>query len=286
MKILKANLDGVKEKLRKDMDWLHLVVGYEGVGKSCLGIQICQDVDSDFDVSRIVFSPMEFMEAVHRAKPYQAILCDEGVELLFTRKAMHREQVDIIKTLTQIRAKNLFICICIPDLFLIDSYIRGHRIKSMTRIVRRGVFAFFSKKRTGQIYRDPEMRTVKYPQPNFYERFKDLNGSKIWDAYLHKKGLFVKGGSAKIWDLRAKRQKQKKKKGDWFTINEWSVIEELKPAFIRNLIYRYNYIPKKYLDKSLFGEVIIHKKGMDKALNKHKKSKIKRKKPKRVAKHR
>lgn len=192
MKTLAANLEIVKKLLRKDYDWLHLNIGFERSGKSNLGIQEALIVDPTMSVDRITFTQADFKKAIDKAKFYQCVIADEGAESFLSKDAMRPENVINQKLLTKIGAKRLFIIINIPDFFLLDPYIRGHRVRSMCRIVGRGSIAFYSKAKTIQIKRDPENRSTIFPEPNFFDIFSSLENDKgragkLWKEYIKKK---------------------------------------------------------------------------------------------------
>jgi hypothetical protein len=189
---LKKNLLIVKNRLRNDYDWLHINVGYERSSKSTLSLWQMLIVDDHPSVNRITFTASQFKRAVDHSKPYQVIIADEGAEAFFARDAVKSENMDNQKMLTKIGAKRLFIIINVPDLFLLDPYIRSHRILSLCRVVNRGRLAFYSKKRIPMIKKNAETKTTEYPEPNFYDDFPKLEGrpgkeGKLWKDYLKKK---------------------------------------------------------------------------------------------------
>ncbi|MBI2084682.1 MAG: hypothetical protein HYT70_03685 [Candidatus Aenigmarchaeota archaeon] len=258
-KYLQENLDGIKKLIRTDRDWLMLNVGYEGMGKSNLGMQICKYVDPDFDVDRIVFTPAEFRISLEKVKRYQAILVDEGVEALFSRKAMSRESVDITQILTQIRHKNLFIVINTPDPFLIDKYILSHRAKFMTRIINRGLYAVYSKKKMMLIDKNPITKATKYPQANFMESFDKIEGTKLWEDYLQKKTAFINANrSHKVWKLRLKQEAKMKKS---YTLQDLAVINNTSMSTVKRWVYDHKIFAKRHAFIDIFGRVRITEQG-------------------------
>ena len=65
MKILKANMNIISKRIRnQDLDHVHVNFGYEGIGKSTLGLWMCSMVDPDFNVDKIVFDLDQFKNAV------------------------------------------------------------------------------------------------------------------------------------------------------------------------------------------------------------------------------
>lgn len=264
LKDLNDNLELIKRIIRTDQDWLHIVTGYEGSGKSNLGIQICKTIDPTFIVKRITFTSEEFLIAINEAKPYQAILMDEGVEGFFSRRAMSKENVDIAKTLTQIRFKNLFICICIPDWFLLDSYVRSHRVRSLTVVKERGIFAFYSKRQTKKIRRNPNNKVTEYGTAFFHNTFKKPD-YPLWDDYENKKKKYTNTGSKVVWDLR---QKIDKKRGKSFTLRDIATIHGLNPATVKNWYKKYDFFPKGESFKDVFGHIRVTKKGYKRGMKK------------------
>jgi hypothetical protein len=196
MELLKKNLLLVQKLLRRDYDWLHINIGYERSGKSTLAIHEALIVDPTFDASRITFTQADFKNAVNKSKPYQAIIADEGAESFMSKDAMRAENVENQKLLTKIGAKRLFVIINVPDFFLLDPYVRGHRVRSMCRVVGRGELAFYSKSHIQLIRRNLENKATIYPEPNFFDDFTMLDKKPgipghVWKDYLAKKMAYL-----------------------------------------------------------------------------------------------
>lgn len=188
MKKLEKNLDVIKFLItKKDFDWLMVVEGYEGVGKSTLAWHVCKYIDPDFNAQNIVFEPDQFRLLLQNARKGESILIDEGGLLLFSRNAMQTDNKELIQALTTIRAKNLFICICVPSFHILDKYVREHRVKSLIRVAARGRYQFFSKKKIKEIRKKNGTRDYIYPDPNFTGSYEKVTGQD-WKDYLDKKG--------------------------------------------------------------------------------------------------
>ena len=186
MKILEKNLDIVKDILRKDMDFFMVVDGYEGLGKTTLALEICNYIDDDFNLGKLAFTGDEFIGVLRNAEPYSAVLLDEGGTVLFSRRAMDEMNKRIVELLMTIRAKNLFFCLCLPNIFWLDVYARKHRVGALAHVTKRGRFSFYSKRRIGQM-----LKENMYGRPNFTESFRSLDGNELWDQYQEKKFAFV-----------------------------------------------------------------------------------------------
>lgn len=78
--LLKKNLDLVKQQMRKDWDYVFVVDGIEGGGKSVFAQQVAYYVsDGDFNLSEVCFTPEEFKEAVLKSPKYNCVVFDETI---------------------------------------------------------------------------------------------------------------------------------------------------------------------------------------------------------------
>lgn len=184
---LRKNLDLIKKIiLEKDYDWIHLIIGKEGTGKSTLGLQVCKYFDETFDESRIINDLEELKVTVRNSKPGQAIMIDEGALFFYASDAMTKDVKEIIKLFTAFRKYNLFFVICVPQYYDIVSRIRDKRVKSATVVYKRGVFGFMSRAKLNRIYKNKINNQEVYPTPNFIERYDALDND-LWRRYLAKK---------------------------------------------------------------------------------------------------
>lgn len=222
MIILKKNLDIVKNLLaKKDMDWIHLIIGKEGIGKTTLGLHICRYVDPTFTASRIVNDLEDLKRIVKYSKPGQAVLIDEGALFFYSGDAMTKDTKKIIKLFTAIRAYNLFFCICVPNYYDIVSRIRDHRVKSACRVVCRGWFWFYSRTKLNQIKRKPGINREIFPSPIFRESFDAVTG-KLWDNYIIKKKEILEGET----------------KSDFISANQASKILDISPRMVVQFVQK------------------------------------------------
>lgn len=189
---LKKNLDTAKEVVKKDWDMVFLVDGFEGCGKSVLAQQVAKFCDPTFCIDRITFTPKQFKEAVLAAKPYQAVIFDEAYGALNAKTAMQWINRSIVKMLTEIRQKNLFIIIVLPTFFDLVKYIAIWRSRALLHVYsgddfERGFFCFYNIDRKKSLYvNGKKFYNYSNPKPNFYGRFTD--GYVVDTAeYKHKK---------------------------------------------------------------------------------------------------
>lgn len=242
MEILKKNLDGIRNLvLKKDMDWLIVVEGMEGVGKTTLALKMCRYFDPKFNIKKVCFNLEQFKDAVRTSKFGDAINIDEGALMCFTRDAMKGEVKEFIRLMTAIRQYRLLIVICIPDFYLLDKYIREWRIKSLIKVKSRGRFFFFSKNRIKQIRMNKRKTKRIYPTPDFKESFSSMK-DEFWDKYLDKKGSILDNEDDNLLSVTQFAKKMKKSR---VTIHNWINNGEIE--FVKKGLQY--YIPRTEIQK-------------------------------------
>ena len=173
---LKSNLELIrKDYLNKQYDWVMVIDGFEGVGKSTLAIQVCKEIDPTFDLTRVCFTPRQYLNSVENAKKRTSILYDEAGTGLFSREAMTLTSRILNKVMMTVRDKNLFHCLVLPSFFQLDKNIRENRATSLLHVYARGRFSFYSRKRLKMI----SIKNYYAAQrPNFYGTFPKTNPYK------------------------------------------------------------------------------------------------------------
>ena len=219
MKYIKANAKGIRKTiLDYDLDWVHITDGYEGTGKTTFTWNLCKQVDPTFNPKQIVFTEDQFRHAIKTSKPGQALMLDEGALMLFKRDAMRKENKKIIRLLTTIRAHNLFLAINAPDfLNLLDKYIIEHRVRSITRVVKRGWVWWYTKPQIPLITINTKTKKYDWPEPRFKDNYPKIQG-KQWTEYKRKKQGIVD------------------KETDWLSVSEVAKKVNKTPATIYNWI--------------------------------------------------
>lgn len=164
-----------------DYDWVHVICGGEGEGKSTLSILLCDYIDHRFMKNMRLVSTLPQLKEAYRHigdnGTGQAIDIDEGALLFLARNAMTTENKIACNMFRGLRGYNPFIVINMPDFMSLDPYIRDFRVKSMSRIVKRGWAWFYNKKKINQMlekYKTSSKRKWKWIEPNFRHYFPDL----------------------------------------------------------------------------------------------------------------
>lgn len=188
---IRSNLDLVKEQyLKEDLDFIQIISGEEGYGKSTLAWSCCKYIDPTFNANRIAYNPNEFKQLLNDCSPESSILLDEGEWLLYSRSAMTRTNVEINKILQAIRLKRFFIVICIPAFRRMDEHIRADRASGLMIIPCRGRVEGYGKKKLRRAYMDKRTRKWKIPGKPFRDSFGKVSGLE-WERYLERKRKFV-----------------------------------------------------------------------------------------------
>jgi hypothetical protein len=163
-------------------------------GKSTFVQAVCNYLDNDLDVKNIVFSGDELMQRIIDCKRGQAIIYDEAITNMSASDFATKIQQILINTFTMIRSKGLYICLIIPNPFMLRRYFYIFRTKFLLHSycpdgVTRGFFKFYSYNRKKQMYlrgfKEWDMNCVA---PNFRGRFTDTTGFFVHnDEYEAKK---------------------------------------------------------------------------------------------------
>lgn len=193
----KANLDhAINEVRRKNYDLFTLYVAREGHGKSTMAMQDAMYCDPTFNLSRVCFTPEQFLETIDRAEKHQAIVFDETMWAMGSRNVLGRMNKILVKVMSEMRSKNLFVFMCIPNFFMMDWYVAQHRSTGMIYIYKRGFFGSYDYITKKKLYIAGKKFHSYGTPPNFRGRFTKYFPLDI-EAYEKKKqeaiNSFVEG---------------------------------------------------------------------------------------------
>lgn len=150
----------IYKNLQNNYDEVTVITGYEGSGKSVLASQIATVVTPSFTKDRIAYDPSDLPRAFKNLEKGETVWLDEGALFLFSRNAVKKENKLIIQLLSIVRQMNLHLIICVPNFFVVDTYLRDHRVKNLIHIHKnRKAFLWF--KREAISYLNYHGKTVK-----------------------------------------------------------------------------------------------------------------------------
>lgn len=137
----------IRNKLKDDYDYLIGICGFEGWGKSRLSMQMaCIISDDSFDSRGMCMDADEFISWLNIVPDESVIVADEGAYFLFARESSTKLNTLVVKLLTIIRQKRLCIIVNAVNFFILDTYLRMHRISSLIQLTKRGKLRQISKK--------------------------------------------------------------------------------------------------------------------------------------------
>lgn len=120
-------------------DWITVVTGYEGTGKSTLALWVAHMCDPAFTHEQIAWEAEDMSDAIRKTLPGGAALFDEGVNGLYAREAMQTENRSLTTMSMVARGRQVHQIICIPNLHNLDHYFREFRVRTWIHVVQRGV---------------------------------------------------------------------------------------------------------------------------------------------------
>lgn len=241
--ILKNNLDLIKKNIKKDWDYLFIIDGEVGSGKSVFAQLLawyCSD--GDFSLDQICFDPKQFKQAVLKAKKYQAIIFDEAFRGLSARAAMTQTNRIIVSMLQEIRQKNLFVFVVLPSIWDVDRYVSLHRCKGLFHVHTderkyRGFFKFYKREKIMWLLGNSHKMRYKYPAApqfkgrftHFYplgeEEYKKKKSESLGDYGYEENKENKESLSAKYWKENFLVIK------DWLSLNKGKEIKTLREIF-------------------------------------------------------
>lgn len=175
---LKDNLEEVKRVVsKKDWDYVAVVTGLPGAGKSTFSQNSARFLCPWFDESYIAFSAEEFIRITNEAKPGSAIVLDESFQSLNTKIAMSSDFLRIINHLQIIRSKNLYLFLCLPNFFDLAKGIAIFRAQHLfvcysKNYGERGRFAAYNRDAKKKLYVDGrKYMNYNAAKPNFRGKF-------------------------------------------------------------------------------------------------------------------
>lgn len=162
----------------KDKDFVICVDGREGSGKSTFALQLGKYIDPTLNLSRVVFSPEDFREAILNAKKGQCIIYDEAFTGFSSRASLSPVNKVLVSLAMQMRQKNLCIIVVLPTIYLLDRYMAIFRTRALIHVFeshgKRGYFCLYNYKQKKLLIllgAKTMSYNSKYVRSNFFGRF-------------------------------------------------------------------------------------------------------------------
>jgi DNA-binding transcriptional regulator YiaG len=182
---LRQNLDILKKAVKNHWDGFIMIDGIEGSAKTTLASSVCYYLDNNYGIDNVVFTQDEFFKAVDNAKPGTAIHWDEFIFGGLSTEALNKVQNALIKKITTIRKKRLYIVLVMPWFFMMRPYFAIGRSRCLIHTytpdgISRGRFKFYSFIKKQKLYLAGKKEYQYFIKPDFLGRFTDTFGM-FWD---------------------------------------------------------------------------------------------------------
>ena len=156
--IIKPELQRIKIAVtKKDRDYVMVVDGEEGSGKSVLAQQLAKELDPRFDIDDICFNADQFISRLKNSPKNSCIILDEAYSSANSRAALSEVNRSLISVATEMRQRNLFVIIVIPSFFDLDKYFALWRCRCLLHVYftkdgSRGRYILFPKSAKKYLY--------------------------------------------------------------------------------------------------------------------------------------
>ena len=120
MTIIYDILASVRERLDTNRNWLCIIAGDTGSGKSYTALKIGEMLGPTFDISHVIFSPLELIRAIDKATPKQVLVMDEAGTQFGARDFMKKENKVLGEVFQMFRFKQVAIIWTLPDMAMLD----------------------------------------------------------------------------------------------------------------------------------------------------------------------
>jgi len=163
---------------KKDFDWVWIVDGSEGSGKSTFAQQIAKVLDPTFCIERMCMTPNEFTKAILKANKGQCVIFDEAFTGLSSRASLTEINKLLVSLMMEMRQKNLIVIVVMPTIFLLDKYVALFRSRGLFHVYlkngRRGQWIYFNNKKKKLLYLlGKKLYDYSKPRSGFRGRFLD-----------------------------------------------------------------------------------------------------------------
>ena len=169
-KIFKEQLDKIRNAvLKKDRDYVMVIDGEEGCGKSVLAMQIAKYLDPKFNLDQVVFNADQFMKSIKEIKKYSCVVLDEAFSASSSRASLSEVNRAMVGIATEMRQRNLFVIMVLPSFFDLDKYFALWRCRALIHVYftqdgGRGRYIMFPKTKKKYLYLNGK-KTYNYTKP-------------------------------------------------------------------------------------------------------------------------
>jgi len=117
-------VDMVRDRLSHNQNALIVFTGQTGSGKSISALEFARLIDPTFNVTRVVFTTVEFLNLVEIISPGQVIIFDEAGIDLDSRRSMSSQNVFFSNIMKVFRYRQIPVIFTLPNLAMLDKNVR------------------------------------------------------------------------------------------------------------------------------------------------------------------
>ncbi len=156
--IIKPELKKIKIAVtKKDRDYVMVIDGEEGSGKSVLAMQIAKALDPKFNLDNICFNADQFIERLKHSPKHSCIVLDEAYNSANSRATLTEVNRSLVGVATEMRQRNLYVIIVLPSFFDLDKYFALWRCRCLMHVYfardgSRGRYILFPKTKKKYLY--------------------------------------------------------------------------------------------------------------------------------------
>lgn len=178
--------------ISNDYDRVVIVLGEEGDGKSTFILGAMEmwyrilgrcpageRPDADRILRHVTFdSRPEFKQQLLNSDSKDPLAVMDAAHILHNKEAMHGDQVDIEKTLLDIRFENFLIFLGYQDWSDVPDQLRRRRAKNVIHVPERGKIRGYGRQSIDTKYNEGE-----WPEADLQDTFPPLEGRELWERF-------------------------------------------------------------------------------------------------------
>ena len=189
-------LQGVyEEQITDDDDLVLLMIGDEGAGKSTLMLWATifwlqfqgRQSTPENCLDRIVYGDREeYKQKLLNSDETDIVTVQDAPHVLFSKEAMHGEQIDIEKAMVDIRINNYLMVMGFQSWDMVPKDFRSRRAQAGVRVYKnddgdRGFMDIYGREELNTKY--SELDEGEWPDPAYKDQFPSLEGTDIWERF-------------------------------------------------------------------------------------------------------
>ena len=110
----------VKARLQRNQNWLCVITGDTGTGKSFSSLRLGSLVDEDFRIENVVFDVKELIDLIEVRPPGSLLVLDEAGISFGSRDFMSKQNKVMSSVIQMFRFKQIALIWTLPDISMID----------------------------------------------------------------------------------------------------------------------------------------------------------------------